>query len=121
MPPKPISPTTSAAAVPVTKVRFFFTHRLTRSLSGSEIAVTGSSANQRSTSSASAFDDTYRSPGRRDIAFRHTASSALSIEESKARGRAKAPAWTARNFSPASAPAIRGLFVSSEYRVAPSA
>ena len=50
----PIKPASTAAAAPLTAVRFRRAHRPARRETGSRQAVTGSSASQRSTSSASA-------------------------------------------------------------------
>ena len=65
-----------AAAAEVTAVRFRFAHRRARRDSGSRQAETGSSAIHRSTSSASALADAYRSADWCAIALRQTASSA---------------------------------------------
>ncbi len=74
-----MTPATSAAAAPVTIVRFRRDHRRNRIANGSRQAVTGASASQRWISIAKSKAVEYRLSGSAAMALRHTASSARGI------------------------------------------
>ena len=81
---------------------------------GSRQAVTGSSAIHRSRSSARALGVGYRSAGPVAMAFRQTASSALSSAGSCWEGRGNCPSCTARKMTPMSSLSNGGLPVSRQ-------
>ena len=109
----------TVAAIAATVVRRLEIHRRARSASGSRQADTGSSASQRSSSSARAWADEYRSDGRRAMAFKTIAWSAAGTRGLAWRGGAKSPRRTRARICWTSRSSIAGLPVTRQYKVAP--